>query len=55
MKDKFEISGNGYVKDSIRMLSGLDYGNLAQINEYLANNIPILRNTEKLVFEKINL
>ena len=55
MKYKFEISGNGYVKDSIRMLSGLDYGNLAQINEYLANNMSILRNTEKLVFEKINL
>ena len=55
MKDKFEISGNVYVKDSIRMLSGLDYGNLTQINEYLANNMSILRNTEKLVFEKINL
>lgn len=55
MQDKFEISGNGYVKDAIRMISGLDYGNLGQINEYLDSKIMILRNAEKLVFEKINL
>ena len=55
MQDKFEISGSGYVKDAIRMMSGLDYGNLGEINEYLGTKYMILRNAEKLVFEKINL
>jgi len=55
MKDKYEVLGNGCIKDAIRLMSGLDYGNLKEINEYLASNLTNLRNAEKLVFEKINL
>ncbi len=55
MKDKYEVLGNGCVKDAIRLMSGLDYGNLREINEYLASNLTNLRNAEKLVFERINL
>ena len=55
MKDKYEVLGNGCVKDAIRLMSGLDYGNLKEINEYLASNLTNLRNAEKLVFERINL
>ena len=55
MKDKYEILGNSCIKDAIRMMSGLDYGNMGQINEYLASKLSILRNAEKVVFEKVNL
>ena len=61
-KDKYyigncldDILGNSCIKDAIRMMSGLDYGNMGQINEYLASKLSILRNAEKVVFEKVNL
>lgn len=54
-KDKALIQGAACVKDAIRFFSGLDYGNLTLINDYFTNIRNILRETEKLVFEKINM
>lgn len=55
MQDKTIFSGNSYIRDIVQLLSGLDYGNLPEINEYINNNMNLIRNAEKLIFEKINI